>query len=83
MRTADRFIGYIAREELAPGSYRYRFTDWPGNPLGTAFLGRRHPWSRTRVYVSVHDVHGQWWHGVGGVGEYCTLRRCRPQGGVQ
>lgn len=67
----DRFAGYLSSDGKS-------LTNWPGSVLGKVVVtGKRHPWSRHRYYVSVVDVHRQWWSGIGAPGEYCTLRRVK------
>ena len=70
MRTADRITAYQSGSDI---------TTWSGGKLGRIVTtGKRHPWSRERHYVSVRDVHGQWWHGTAADGMWASLRRCRP-----
>ena len=71
LKNERRFSGYLSSDGKS-------LTNWPGRVLGRVVVtGKRHPWSRGRYYVSVKDVHGGWWSGVGAPGEYCSLRKVR------
>lgn len=64
----QRFTGYLSCDGKS-------WTTWTGHLLGRVVLtGARHPWSRTRNYLTVRGIDNRWWYGTGGKGEWATLR---------
>lgn len=68
--TESRTVHYLSSDGQ-------RLQTWSGGDLGRARMGARHVFSSERHHVSVTDCHGQRWHGVGGKGMWCTLRKCK------
>lgn len=53
-------------------------TTWSGGHLGRVVKhGSMHHWSRERFYVTIQDVHGQNWHGIGANGMWTTLKKSK------
>lgn len=52
-----------------------KVTNWPGRTLmGRVWIGRLHPWSRERHYVSAIDELGRTWSGTAAPGMWASLR---------
>ena len=73
MKTAQKFTAYMSQDGR-------QLVNWPGRVLGRVSVGNRHPWSRERFYISVVDVHGQKWHGVGAAGMWASIIKNTKQG---
>lgn len=64
----DHLTAYVSCDGKA-------LTTWSGGKLGRVDFGEKHPWSPSRHYISVVDIHGQRWFGTGGKGEYTNLKK--------
>lgn len=68
--TETRACHYVSGDGL-------RLTTWTGGDLGRVYMGRLHPWSLDRRYISATDCHGQHWHGTGSPGMWASLKKCK------
>ena len=68
----DRYLfAYVSRDWK-------QLTTWSGGILGRVVsVGSLHAWSKDRRYISIIDVHGKKWHGVGSNGMYAKLKRSK------